>query len=58
MKILVKGKRGSDAEPLHEREAGAIGKAKSFVRILTEDGPSPFFVRWSDSNDGSRALAQ
>ena len=45
-KVFVKSKRGSDAEPLHDRETGAIRKTESLVRILTEDGPSPFFVGW------------
>ncbi len=43
-KVFVESKRGSDAESLHDREAGAIRKAEPLVRILTEDGPSPFFV--------------
>jgi hypothetical protein len=57
-KVFVERKRSSDAEPLHDREAGAIRKAESLVRILTEDGPSPFFVSGSDPNDRSRGLAQ
>ena len=57
-KVFVERKRGSDAEPLHDREAGAIRKTESFVRILTEDGPSPFFVSRSDPNDWRRGLAQ
>lgn len=57
-KVLVKGKRGSDTEPLHYREAGAIRKTESLIRILAEDGPGPFFVGWSDPDDGSRGLAQ
>jgi hypothetical protein len=57
-KILVESKRGSDAKPLHDREAGAIRKTESLVRILAEAGPSPFFVGWSDPNDRRRGLAQ
>lgn len=57
-KVLVKRKSGSDAKPLHDREAGAIRKAESFVWILTEDGPSPFFVVWRDPDDRSRGLAE
>jgi len=57
-KVFVERKRGSDAEPLHDREAGAIRKTESLVRILTEDGPSPFFVSGSDPNDRRRGLAQ
>jgi hypothetical protein len=57
-KVFVERKRGSDAEPLHDREAGAIRKTEPLVRILTEDGPSPFFVSWSDPNDRRRGLAQ
>lgn len=56
--VFVKSKRGSDAEPLHDREAGAIRKAESLVWILAEDGPSPFFVGWCDPDDRSRGLAQ
>jgi hypothetical protein len=47
-----------DAEPLHDREAGAVRKTESLVRILTEDGPSPFFVSGSDPNDRRRGLVQ
>lgn len=43
-KVFIESKRGSDAEPLHDREAGAIRKTESLVWILTEDGPSFFFV--------------
>ncbi|TKS64062.1 MAG: hypothetical protein EWM73_00848 [Nitrospira sp.] len=57
-KVFVERKRGSDAEPLHDREAGAIRKTESLVRILTEDGPSPFFISWSDPNDRRRGLTQ
>jgi len=57
-KILIESKRGSDAEPLHNREAGAIRKTESFIRILAEDGPSPFFVGWCDPDDRSRDLTQ
>jgi len=57
-KVFVESKRGSDAESLHDREAGAIRKAESLVRILTEDGPSSFFVGWCDPDDRSRGLAQ
>jgi hypothetical protein len=57
-KVFVESKRGSDAEPLHDREAGAIRKTESLVRILAEDGPSFFFVGWSNPDDGSRGLAQ
>lgn len=57
-KVFIERKRGSDAEPLHDREAGAIRKTESLVRILAEDGPSPFFVSWSDPNDRRRGLAQ
>jgi hypothetical protein len=55
-KVFVERKRSSDAEPLHDREAGAIRKTESLVRILTEDGPSPFFVSGSDPNDRCRGL--
>ena len=54
--IVVERKRGSDGEPFHDREAGAIRKTESFVRILAEDGPSFCFVGWSDPNDGRRGL--
>ena len=57
-KVFIESKRGSDAEPLHDREAGAIRKTESLVRILAEDGPSSFFVGWSDPNDRRRGLAQ
>jgi hypothetical protein len=57
-KVFVERKRSSDAEPLHDRETGAIRKTESLVWILTEDGPSFFFVGWSDPDDGSRSLAQ
>lgn len=57
-KVFVERKRGSDAEPLHDREAGAIRKTESLVRILAEDGPSPFFVGGSDPNDRRRGLAR
>ncbi len=57
-KVFIESKRGSDAEPLHDREAGAIRKTESLVRILAEDGPSPFFVSWSDPNDRRRGLDQ
>jgi hypothetical protein len=57
-KVFVERKRGSDGEPLHDREAGAICKTESLVGILTEDGPSPFFVSRSDPNDRRRGLAQ
>jgi hypothetical protein len=57
-KVFVERKRGSDAEPLHDREAGAVRKTESLVRILTEDGPSPFFVSGSDPNDRRRGLVQ
>ena len=57
-KVFIESKRGSDAEPLHDREAGAIRKTESLVRILAEDGPSFFFVGWSDPNDRRRGLAQ
>lgn len=57
-KVFIESKRGSDAEPLHDREAGAIRKAESLVRILAEDGPRSFFVGWSDPNDRRRGLAQ
>jgi hypothetical protein len=57
-KVFIERKRGSDAEPLHDREASAIRKTESLVRILTEDGPSFFLVSWSDPDDGSRGLAQ
>lgn len=57
-KVFIESKRGCDAEPLHDREAGAIRKAESLVRILVEDGPSFFFVGWSNQDDGSRGLAQ
>ena len=57
-KVFVERKRGSDAEPLHDREAGAIRKTESFIRILAEDGPSPFFVGWCNPDDRSRDLTQ
>lgn len=57
-KVFVKRKCGSDAEPLHDRKTGAIRKTESFVRILTEYGPSSFFVSGSDPNDRRRGLAQ
>jgi hypothetical protein len=57
-KVFVKSERGSDAEPLHDRETGAIRKTESLVRILTEDGPSPFFVGWGNPNNRRRVLAQ
>jgi hypothetical protein len=57
-KVFIESKRGSDAEPLHDREAGAIRKTESLVRILAEDGPRSFFVGWSDPNDRRRGLAQ
>ena len=57
-KVFVESKRGSDAEPLHDREAGAIRKTESLVRILAEDGPRSFFVGWNDPNDRRRGLAQ
>jgi hypothetical protein len=57
-KVFIESKRGSDAEPLHDREVRAIHKTESLVRILTEDGPSPFFVSWSDPNDRRRGFAQ
>jgi hypothetical protein len=57
-KVFVERKRGSDAEPLHDRETGAIRKTESLVRILTEYGPSSFFVSGSDPNDRCRGLAQ
>jgi hypothetical protein len=57
-KVFVESKRGSDAKPLHDREADTVYKAESLVWILTEDGPSFFFVGWSDTDDGSRGLAQ
>ena len=57
-KVFVERKRGFDAEPLHDREAGAIRKTESLVWILTEDGPSFFFVGWRDPDYGSRGLAQ
>jgi hypothetical protein len=57
-KVFVERKRGSDTEPLHNREAGAIRKTESFVRILTEDGPRPFFVSGSNPNDWRGSLAQ
>jgi len=57
-KVLIESKRSSDVKPLHDRKAGAIRKTESLVRILTEDGPSPFFVSWSDPNDRCRGLAQ
>lgn len=57
-KVFVESKRGSDAEPLHNRKAGAIRKTESLVWILAEDAPSPFFVGGSDPNDRSRGLAQ
>ena len=57
-KVFVESKRGSDAESLHDRKAGAIRKTESLVRILTKDGPSPFFVSGSDPNDRRRGLAQ
>lgn len=57
-KVLIKGERGSYAESLHKGEAGAIRKAESLVRILTEDGPSLFFVGRRDSDNGCCGLAQ
>lgn len=57
-KVFVERKRGSDTEPLHDREAGAIRKAESLVRILTENGPRSFLVGRSDPNDRRRALVQ
>lgn len=54
--IVVERKRGSNAEPLHDREAGAIRKTESFVRVLAEDGPSFCFVGRSNPNDGRRGL--
>jgi hypothetical protein len=57
-KVFVERKRGSDAEPLHDREACAIRETESLVWTLAEDGPSLFFVCWSDPDDGSRGLAQ
>ena len=56
--VFVERKRGCDAEPLHDREAGAIRKTEPLVWILTEDGPSSFFVSGSDPNDRRRGLAQ
>ena len=56
--IIVEGERRLDAEPLHERKAGAIREAESLVRILTEDGPRFCFVGRSDPNDGRCGLVQ
>jgi hypothetical protein len=56
--IIVESERRPDAEPLHERKAGAIREAESLVRILTEEGPCFFLIRLSHSNDGSGSLTQ
>jgi hypothetical protein len=56
--IIVERERRPDAEPLHEREAGAIREAESLVRILTEDGPRFCFVGRGNPNDGRRGLVQ
>jgi hypothetical protein len=57
-KVFVESKGGSDAESLHDCEAGAIRKTESLIRILAEDGPGPFFIGWGNPNDRSRGLAQ
>lgn len=56
--IIVEGERRADTEPLHDCEAGAIRKAKPFIRILTEDGPSFYFIGRGNPNDGRRGLVQ
>ena len=55
-KVFIERKCGSDAEPLHDREASAIRKTESLVRILAEDGPRSFLIGWSDPDDGRRGL--
>jgi hypothetical protein len=51
-KVFVESKHGSNTEPLHHREAGTIHKTESLVWVLAEDGPSPFFVGWSNRTRG------
>lgn len=56
--VIVKGERGPDAEPLHDRKAGAISKTESLVGKLAENGPCFCFVGWSNPNNGRRGLVQ